>query len=67
MANLSNVLLFLIFVLGGKSLANEKNEDGLDSLQHLQSEAQPDQIQGIPDDLKGKIKPMKFTTPQPCL
>ena len=64
MANLSNVLLVLIFVLGGKSLANEKNAEGLDSLQHLQSEAQPDQIQGIPDDLKGKLKPMKFTPPQ---
>ena len=57
-------VVFGFAVLGRSSSVEEDEVDALERLEHLQSEAKSDKIQGLPDDLKSKMKPMKFTPPQ---
>ena len=59
MAQLYHGIVLLVIVI---VIADDKNGDSLDSLQHLSREAKPEQIRGMPDDLKAKE--MKFTPPQ---
>merc|ERR1712106_44356 len=57
-------VVFVFAVLGRSSSVEEDKVDALERLEHLQREAKSDKIQGLPDDLKSKMKPMKFTPPQ---
>merc|ERR1712002_1030059 len=62
---MSKVILTVVLLVSGLCQGFPEEVEGLDSLEHLQtSEATEDKIQGIPDDLKGKVKPMKFKPPQ---
>ena len=63
MIQLYQALLVLVIIQSGRSSAEEDAADGLGSLHHLRGEAKPEDIRGLPEDLKGRQE-MRFTPPQ---